>query len=318
MKRLWLWCLVVVTLLAGCGGGFRQGASSPGKTTPAPAASSFGGGAPGMSANAPEMDSDGATASLSPPPPAPPATTSTSEAPRSASREAPEPSPVPRERPGLGTEWGEQRFSRVHDVTFERADDNRPFAVATLHYNDHAGVEALAEYHASRGARLREASAAGGAITVAIHDGTGEPLEAVNVGDRTYVIGQAGERYTIVLTNHTGHRFEAVGTVDGLDVINGQTGTLQNRGYVLMPFATLEIEGFRQSQDAVAAFRFSKVSESYAAQVGKPRNVGVIGVAFFTEAGDAPVVWTQSELERRDTASPFPGTDTRFARPPRR
>jgi len=206
----------------------------------------------------------------------------------------------------------------VRDVAFDRADADRPFALASLFYNDRAGVEAMAAYHASHGPRLREASAAGGAITVALHDGSGEPLEAVPVGDRTYVIGQAGQRYTIVLTNHTNHRFEAVGTVDGLDVINGQSGSLENRGYLLMPFATLEIEGFRQSQDAVAAFRFGKVNDSYAAQMGKPRNVGVIGIAFFAEAGDPFTPWTQGELERRDTAIPFPASDARFAQPPRR
>src|SRR5438445_13771092 len=82
------------------------------------------------------------------------------------------------------------------------------------------------------------------------------------------------------------HRFEAVGTVDGLDVINGKSGTLDNRGYVLLPFATLEIEGFRTSTNAVAAFRFAAVADSYAAQTGSARNVGVIGIAFFTERGD--------------------------------
>ena len=57
-----------------------------------------------------------------------------------------------------------------------------------------------------------------------------------------------------------------------------------NRGYVLMPFATLEIEGFRQSNEAVAAFRFAAVGESYAAQMGAARNVGVIGVALLRRA----------------------------------
>ena len=83
-----------------------------------------------------------------------------------------------------------------------------------------------------------------------------------------------------------------------------------------MPFATLEIDGFRQSHEAVAAFRFAKVSDSYAAQTSGDRNVGVIGVAFFGERGDSFEPWTGEELERRDTASPFPGADPRFARPP--
>ena len=91
--------------------------------------------------------------------------------------------------------------------------------------------------------------------------------------------------------------------------------TASGTGYVLLPFATLEIEGFRQSTSAVAAFRFAAVGESYAAQMGSARNVGVIGAAFFAERGDAFV--SQSELRLRDTASPFPA-DPRFAQPPRR
>jgi len=183
-----------------------------------------------------------------------------------------------------------------------------------MNYNDRRGVEAAANAHGSRETR-RDVAAGGGAVTVAIRDSNGNNLEAVRAGDRTLVVGQAGQRYSIVLTNHTGHRFESVVTVDGLDVINGKPGTAENRGYVLLPFATLEIEGFRQSAAAVAAFRFAAVGESYAAQMGAARNVGVIGVAFFGERGDT--FDSAEELRTRDTASPFPA-DPRFARPPTR
>jgi hypothetical protein len=52
------------------------------------------------------------------------------------------------------------------------------------------------------------------------------------------------------------------------------------------------VEGFRQSTQAVAAFRFSPVRESYAAEkYHNTRNVGVIGIALFNEAGSNP--WTE-------------------------
>jgi len=156
---------------------------------------------------------------------------------------------------------------------------------------------------------------AGGAITVAVVGESGSPLDALKVGDRTYVIGHDGERYSIVMTNHTNHRFESIATVDGLDVVNGHPASMDYRGYILAPFARLEIDGFRQSQSSVAAFRFSRVSESYAAQTSGDRNVGVIGVAFFSERGDSFTPWTFDELQKRDTASPFP-SDLRFAQPP--
>lgn len=320
-KKLWVFiCLVL--FVAGCGGGssFGSGAKasrtpateSPGGYGPSQAGYPQGGvesessakvsAAPAAPADAPSRSSSaGSTASAD-----------SSSSPRSRF-EPSKPAPPPESRPGLGTEFGEARASRVHDVTFVRKA-GRPFAVAALNYNDRKGVDALASL-ASRRDSARSVSTGGGAVTISIRDASGDPLEAVHVGDRTFVVGQSGQRYTIVLQNHTSHRFEAVGTVDGLDVINGKPGTFDNRGYVLMPFATLEIEGFRTSTAAVAAFRFAAVSDSYAAQTGSARNVGVIGLAFFGEKGDSFV--PESETRLRDSASPFPA-DPRFAQPPRR
>jgi hypothetical protein len=62
----------------------------------------------------------------------------------------------------------------------------------------------------------------------------------------------------------------------------------------------------------VAAFRFGRVSDSYAARTAGDRNVGVVGVALFAEYGS---MWTTDELERRDTAVPFPASAI-YARPP--
>lgn len=307
-KKLWLWvCLMMV--LVGCGGAAdkRGGAfpSAEGPGAPQKTASGFDAepqsAAPAQPGSFGGASADGAAASS-------PAPASDERVRTEASR-----TPAPESRPGLGTEWGESRTSRVHDVTFVR-DSSRPFAMATLHYDDRRGVEAMASLHARRDTS-RALTTGGGAVTVSLRDASGNPLEAVHVGDRTLVIGQAGQRYSLVLTNNTSHRFEAVATVDGLDVVNGKPGSFDHRGYVLMPFATLEIEGFRQSTNAVAAFRFASVADSYAAQTGSARNVGVIGIAFFSERGDAFV--PESETRLRDTASPFPA-DPRFAQPPRR
>lgn len=300
MMRKKLWVLVsLVLVLAGCGGGAAKSA---------PARSPSG----AAEVVASEPSSPGSFADAAPVEPgAPPAAQAPAEASRSSSAPLREPSPDL--RPGLGTEWGETRVSRVHDVTFVR-DSSRPFAIAQLHYNDRRGAEALANL-ASRRDVAPSLEAGGGAVTVSIRDASGRPLEAINAGGKTIVIGTAGQRYSIVLQNHTSHRFEAVATVDGLDVINGKPGSFDNRGYILMPFATLEIEGFRQSASSVAAFRFGAVGDSYAAQMGKARNVGVIGVAFFGERGDTFV--PENEARLRDTASPFPA-DPRFAQPPPR
>jgi hypothetical protein len=316
-KKIWL-VLGLMLALTGCGAAAPKAdtrTATPANGFPAAEESSGFGGASADAPSAPPSDRSfsKSEAAPSPPPPAPSqpgATASTSAPPRrsESSRE-----PAPESRPGLGTEWGETRTSRVHDVSFAR-DSSRPFAFATLNYNDRRGVDAMANMQATREVR-RDAALGNGAVTIAIKDASGNPLEAVRVADRTLVVGQAGQRYSIVLTNHTNHRFESVVTVDGLDVINGKSGSLENRGYVLLPFATLEIEGFRQSNAAVAAFRFAAVGESYAAQMGSARNVGVIGIALFSERGDSFV--DERELRLRDTASPFPA-DPRFAQPPRR
>jgi hypothetical protein len=230
-----------------------------------------------------------------------------------AARAAPE--PTPSERPGLGTAWGETRVSYIHDVDFVRSSEGHPFAVTTLHYNDRNGVLALAAYRSGGSPRWQE-TAAGGAITVSVQNEENEPLEGFVLGDKNYVIGEPGERYSIVSANNTDHRFEAVATVDGVDVMSGSAGSTDNRGYVLAPYQTMTIDGFRQSQSRVAAFRFSKVRDSYAAETGRARNVGVIGIAFFDERGDAFSRGSPRELHLRDTANPFPENEHRYAEPP--
>ncbi|HEY2518089.1 MAG TPA: hypothetical protein VGI39_44770 [Polyangiaceae bacterium] len=318
----------LAVVLAGCGGsydrgggartasGWSDGESQPSNAMPAEPSS-------------PPSGAHGSWKSADAPPPPPPAP-STASGPSGATASASPPPAIeaqesrsgggsqwqrreeqPKDRPGLGTEWGEQRESHIHEVSFLRADPERPFATASLFYNDRHGVEALAAWHGGT-PRFHDVSAQGGAITISLRDAWGESLDAMHVGDRTYVVGTEGERYSIVISNHTARRFEAVTTVDGLDVINGRAGNFENRGYLLMPHASLEIDGFRQSSDAVAAFRFAKVRDSYAAQTGDARNVGVIGIAFFGERGDD---WSSDELRTRDTASPFP-EEGRFARPP--
>ena len=116
----------------------------------------------------------------------------------------------------------------------------------------------------------------------------GEQLPTYGLRDRFYVQGNVGERYTIRVTNPTPNRVEAVVTVDGLDVIDGENGDLRKRGYVVPAYGDVRIEGFRTSQADVATFRFSSVGESYAGKKGKARNVGVVAVALFEEQAPEP------------------------------
>jgi hypothetical protein len=116
----------------------------------------------------------------------------------------------------------------------------------------------------------------------------GETLPTYAFKDRFYVQGNAGERYIIRVTNPTPNRIEAVVSVDGLDVVDGDEGDLHKRGYIVPPNGDVRIEGFRTSLDDVATFRFSSVDGSYAGKKGKARNVGVIAVALFEEQAPPP------------------------------
>lgn len=218
-----------------------------------------------------------------------------------------------RDRPGLGTVWGENRRSEVREVAFVRQRGG-PEAAVTLYYNDRAGVWAQMRRRGGEQLYPVEQEAPLGGVFVALRDQDGRILPGRRAGGRTYVVGRAGQRYTLFVRNDTGLRFEVVASVDGLDVIDGEPASLAKRGYLVDPHSSLTIDGFRRSDSTVAAFRFGAVGDSYAARTGSARNVGVIGVAFFAEKGAR---WSEEELRRRETADPFPA-DPRYAQPPRR
>jgi hypothetical protein len=123
-----------------------------------------------------------------------------------------------------------------------------------------------------------------GPYRVRLVDASMRDLPVFHHDGRSYVLGVVGQRYEIVLSNPTHARVEAVVSIDGLDAIDGTSADyVHKRGYILPPYGSATIDGFRTSLDAVATFRFSSVADSYAGRLGQARDVGVIGVAFFAE-----------------------------------
>jgi hypothetical protein len=245
--------------------------------------------------------------------PAPPPPSASADGSWTARKSAPRAEAAPEERPGLGTQWGETRTSRISMVSFERGDHTTPFATAALFYNDEEGARAMA---GSAGFRRTGGmfTMGNGLVALGLRDESGRFYNGFNAGGRNFAVGESGRRYTIVLRNNTSFRLEVVVSVDGLDVLDGKAASFHKRGYIMDPRAEVEIDGFRQSMDAVASFRFGSVRGSYAGQkTGDTRNVGVIGVALFNEVGTVPVPWTPDEVQRRRDANPFPG---QFATPP--
>lgn len=273
----------------------------PGQTAPPP---------PQGQASGVQFDMDGAAKGGAAPSSAPPSRMAQDEA-RRPSRESPA---EPTNRPGLGTQWGETRSSSITTVPFQRADATNPFSMGSLFYNDEEGARAMANAVGFRRTAGGVSEIAGGALLVGLRDENGAFLNGFVAGEKNFVVGEAGRRYTIVIRNRTPNRIECVVSVDGLDVIDGKSAAFQKRGYLVQPHGELEIDGFRQTVEAVAAFRFGSVRGSYANQKhGDTRNVGVIGFAFFHERGTDPFAWSNDEARRRNNANPFPG---QFATPP--
>lgn len=219
---------------------------------------------------------------------------------------------APTDRPGLGTKWGERRGSRVEFTNFRRSDPVQPIATGSIYYNDAAGIQATATAVAWRRTWPMLPPRAQSLVSVGLKDPIGRFYPGITVGGRWFVVGQEGRRYSIVVRNKTELRLEVVLSVDGLDVLDGGKASIRKPGYIMAPHSELKVDGFRQSTEAVAAFRFSPVRESYAAEkYHNTRNVGIIGIALFSEVGTNR--WTEPEVQKRLNANPFPG---RFATPP--
>lgn len=105
---------------------------------------------------------------------------------------------------------------------------------------------------------------------------------------RRYSPGTPGARYAIRLTNRTGERVLVVLSVDGVNAVTGDTAGFGQTGYVLSPWESTDIAGWRKSDDRIAAFEFTSLGESYAARTGRAANVGVIGAAVFREVPPPP------------------------------
>jgi len=119
---------------------------------------------------------------------------------------------------------------------------------------------------------------------VEVYDRTaGRTLPLYRHQGRLYVPGEPRHEYELRIRNRSGGRLLAVGSVDGVNVLSGQTASTDQGGYVLDGWGSVSIEGWRKSLQHVAAFYFTELPDSYAARTGRPDNVGVIGVALFRE-----------------------------------
>ena len=148
--------------------------------------------------------------------------------------------------------------------------------------------------------------AVGTLADITVHDRhDGKRLSVYEHDGRYYVVGKPGNRYQIVVRSQSGESLLAVTSVDGVNVVSGETAHMQQSGYVLSPYGQTDIKGWRKSLNHVAQFYFTSLSDSYAARTGRPNDVGVIGVALFRAKPEPVAIQPyDDELAERDSSMP--------------
>lgn len=109
---------------------------------------------------------------------------------------------------------------------------------------------------------------------------------------RTYIQANHGSEYELEIKNNTWSRILCLSSVDGLNVLTGQTAREDDAGYVIPAYSPLRIKGFRYSNDEVAAFKFTDKHNSYAQSQGgneAAQNCGVIGFKLYNEIVRTPI-----------------------------
>jgi hypothetical protein len=118
-------------------------------------------------------------------------------------------------------------------------------------------------------------------------------------------------RYAVELRNLTNRRIGVLMSVDGLNVVTGERSDLlpTESMYVLDPFESATIRGWRTSLDDVRQFVFVDEQRSYAERTGQANgDMGWIRVVTFEE--QRPLAWGRNFTGYRDGASAAPPPST--------
>jgi hypothetical protein len=100
----------------------------------------------------------------------------------------------------------------------------------------------------------------------------------------SFIEARAGTNYTVKIKNDNPYRVMAVLSVDGLDVVTGKPAEETNTGYIIDAYSSLDVKGYRISDDNSASFIFTSKGNSYVQQVkSNATDAGVIGLRTFKE-----------------------------------
>ena len=122
--------------------------------------------------------------------------------------------------------------------------------------------------------------------------------------DRFYLQAFRGRNYSLSLRNRTAQRIGVLIAVDGLNVVNGERSTLASGKpmYVLGPYETTVIRGWRTSMSEVRQFVFVDEERSYAERTDQANgDMGWIRVLAFRE--NQPQVWYEKPMLKDDRAN---------------
>lgn len=119
----------------------------------------------------------------------------------------------------------------------------------------------------------------------------GRPIPEVQHQGRTYVEGRKNSQYSLQIRNNSPRRILAIPSVDGLNVLNGDSCGIQSPGYVVDAHGTIEIPGWKvEGTQEAGRFVFKPQGaryaedETYAESSGQsPVNQGTIGFMIFPE-----------------------------------
>lgn len=111
----------------------------------------------------------------------------------------------------------------------------------------------------------------------------GQAMRPIYHEGKTFLLVDEAGDFVVRLRNNSSLRRLAVLTVDGVNVVDGETAGYDGPGYVLDPYMSSDITGWKREGGKAAHFTFVSQEESYAAQTGRPRNTGVIAAAIFAE-----------------------------------
>lgn len=117
----------------------------------------------------------------------------------------------------------------------------------------------------------------------------GRAVTEVNHNGSTYIEGRNGSDYELHFSNRFSTRIMVVPSVDGLNVIDGNLCGTESPGYLVEPFGSIVIPGWKVDGNTAAKFQFRPTGgphrySTYTEAMGQSQeNQGVIGFLVFKE-----------------------------------